>query len=72
MKKEPKPNLFTGSVGYHLCDRKKKFFRIFCEYMNPRYYIFYVSKDIPVNKLTGHLKKPLTLIEIADDGNIPF
>ncbi len=27
---------------------------------------------IPVNKFTGELKKPPTLIEIADDGDMPF
>ena len=30
------------------------------------------SKNIPVNKFTGELKKPHTLIEIADDGDMPF
>lgn len=35
-------------------------------------YDFDKSKDIPVNKFTGELKKPPTLIEIADDGDIPF
>lgn len=30
------------------------------------------AKDIPVNKFTGELKKPPTLIEIADDEDIPF
>ena len=30
------------------------------------------SKNIPVNKFTGILKKPPTLIEIADDGDMPF
>lgn len=35
-------------------------------------YNFDISKDIPVNKLTGELRKPPTLIEIADDGECPF
>ena len=35
-------------------------------------YDFDKSKDIPVNKFTGELKKPPTLIEIADDGDMPF
>ena len=35
-------------------------------------YDFDKSKNIPVNKFTGELKKPPTLIEIADDGDIPF
>ena len=35
-------------------------------------YDFDKSKEIPVNKFTGELKKPPTLIEIADDGDIPF
>ena len=35
-------------------------------------YDFDKSKDIPVNKFTGELKKPPTLIEIVDDGDISF
>ena len=35
-------------------------------------YDFDKSKEIPVNKFTGELKKPPTLIEIADDGDMPF
>ena len=35
-------------------------------------YDFDKSKNIPVNKFTGILKKPPTLIEIADDGDMPF
>ena len=35
-------------------------------------YNFDISKDIPVNKLTGELRKPPTLIERADDGECPF
>ena len=35
-------------------------------------YNFDISKDIPVNKFTGELRKPTTLIEIADDGECPF
>ena len=35
-------------------------------------YDFDKSKDIPVNKFMGELKKPPTLIKIADDGDIPF
>ena len=35
-------------------------------------YDFDKSKNIPVNKFTGELKKPPTLIEIADDGTMPF
>lgn len=35
-------------------------------------YDFDKSKDIPVNIFTGELKKPPTLIEIADDGDMPF
>ena len=31
-------------------------------------YDFDKSKNIPVNKFTGELKKPPMLIEIADDG----
>ncbi len=35
-------------------------------------YDFDKSKEIPVNKFTGELKRPPTLIEIADDGTMPF
>ncbi len=35
-------------------------------------YDFDKSKDIPVNKFTGELRKPPTLIEIADSGDLPF
>ena len=35
-------------------------------------YNFDISKETPVNKHTGELKKPPTLIAIDDDGDIPF
>ena len=35
-------------------------------------YNFDISKETPVNKFTGELRKPPTLIEIADDGECPF
>ena len=35
-------------------------------------YNFDISKEMPVNKYTGELKKPTKLIAIDDDGDIPF
>lgn len=35
-------------------------------------YNFDISKDISVIKFAGELKKPPTLIEIADDRTMPF
>ena len=35
-------------------------------------YNFDISKDIPVNKFTGELRKPPTLIPIDDDSDLPF
>ena len=35
-------------------------------------YNFDISKEMPVNKHTGELKKPTKLIAIDDDGDIPF
>lgn len=41
--------------------------RAFCRRITA-VYNFDISKDIPVIKFAGELKKPPTLIEIADDG----
>ena len=35
-------------------------------------YNFDLSKEIPVSKITGELKKPLSVVPIDDDGDIPF
>ncbi len=35
-------------------------------------YNFDISKDTPVNKHTGELKKPLSLVPIDDDSDLPF
>ncbi len=35
-------------------------------------YNFDISKETPVSKRTGELKKPLSLVPIDDDGEIPF
>ena len=35
-------------------------------------YNFDISKDTPVSKHTGEIKKPLTLIPIDDDSDLPF
>ncbi len=35
-------------------------------------YNFDISKETPVNKIAGELKKPLSLIQINDDSDLPF
>ena len=40
--------------------------------MNKRHYIFYMSKDILVNKFAEELRKPPPRIDVADDEDAPF
>ena len=35
-------------------------------------YNFDISKDMPVNKHTGEIKKPLSLIPVDDESGLPF